>query len=112
MRWKPRTNPPRAQAVAQLEAAQAERCHKLAYIAYATLTIVAEQYRLGGVSQLALIDAQRQHLETWLALTRASAVRLADSAALLQALGGGWWRAQVAGTSPDRAGVPATTSSR
>ncbi|MCG5261545.1 ABC transporter permease [Cupriavidus gilardii] len=86
--------------------------------AAATLAIVAEQYRLGGVSQLALLDAQRQHRETTLALTRASADRLADSAALLQALGGGWWQGEVqagagaeaADTRQDRAGGPATAS--
>lgn len=80
--------------------------------AAATLAIVAEQYRLGGVSQLALIDAQRQHRETTLALTRASADRLADSAALLQALGGGWWHAEADGAPQDVAGSPATTASR
>ncbi|MBO4119436.1 efflux transporter outer membrane subunit [Cupriavidus gilardii] len=84
--------------------------------AAATLAIVTEQYRLGGVSQLALIDAQRQHRETTLALTRASADRLADSAALLQALGGGWWQAEADAeaddTPRDRAGRQATTASR
>lgn len=80
--------------------------------AAATLAIVTEQYRLGGVSQLTLIDAQRQHRETTLALTRASADRLADSAALLQALGGGWWHAEADNAPQDRAGGPATTASR
>ncbi len=82
--------------------------------AASTLAIVTEQYRLGGVSQLALIDAQRQHRETTLALTRASADRLADSAALLQALGGGWWHAEAeTGGSPQgRAATPATTALR
>lgn len=56
-----------------------------------TLSIVAGQYRLGGVSQLAWLDAQRQQHEASLALTRASADRLTDTAALMQALAGGWW---------------------
>ncbi|KAA6117502.1 ABC transporter permease [Cupriavidus cauae] len=84
--------------------------------AAATLAIVTEQYRLGGVSQLALIDAQRQHRETTLALTRASADRLADSAALLQALGGGWWQTEAEANAgappPHRAANPPTTASR
>jgi len=82
--------------------------------AASTLAIVTEQYRLGGVSQLALIDAQRQHRETTLALTRASADRLADSAALLQTLGGGWWQAEAeTDDAPQgRAAAPATTALR
>lgn len=60
--------------------------------ARATLAVVSEQYRLGGVSQLALLDAERQSRQAALALAQARADRLADSAALLQALGGGWWQ--------------------
>ncbi|WP_373379212.1 efflux transporter outer membrane subunit [Cupriavidus nantongensis] len=57
-----------------------------------TLAVVSEQYRLGGVSQLALLDAERQSRQAALDLAQARADRLADSAALLQALGGGWWQ--------------------
>ncbi len=60
--------------------------------ASATLEIVSAQYRLGGVSQLAVLDAQRQSRQASLDLAQATASRLADSAALLQALGGGWWQ--------------------
>lgn len=56
-----------------------------------TLSIVSEQYRLGGVSQLTLLDAERQARQAALDLSQARATRLADSAALIQALGGGWW---------------------
>jgi len=56
-----------------------------------TLAIVSEQYRLGGVSQLTLLDAERQARQAALDLSQARATRLADSAALMQALGGGWW---------------------
>jgi len=57
-----------------------------------TLAVVSEQYRLGGVSQLAVLDAERQSRQASLELAQARADRLADSAALLQALGGGWWK--------------------
>ncbi|CAG9175016.1 efflux transporter outer membrane subunit [Cupriavidus respiraculi] len=60
--------------------------------ARATLATVSEQYRLGGVSQYAALDAQRQYRQASLALTQATVSRFADSAALLQALGGGWWQ--------------------
>ncbi len=54
-----------------------------------TLAIVTEQYRLGGVSQFTLLDAERQSRQAALDLSQATATRLADSAALMQALGGG-----------------------
>lgn len=53
--------------------------------------MVSEQYQLGGVSQLTVLDAERQSRQASLELAQARADRLADSAALLQALGGGWW---------------------
>jgi NodT family efflux transporter outer membrane factor (OMF) lipoprotein len=66
-----------------------------------TLAIVSAQYRLGGASQFAVLDAQRQYRQTAIDLTQATADRFADSAALLQALGGGWWQdGTVAGVAP------------
>lgn len=62
----------------------------------ASFRIAAERYRDGGISQRALLDAQRQKLQTSLDQTAAAANRYADSAALLQALGGGWWNRQQA----------------
>jgi len=53
--------------------------------------ITLERYRLGGVSQLAVLDLERQRLEAAVERAQAEASRQADSAALLQALGGGWW---------------------
>ncbi|HTH59946.1 MAG TPA: efflux transporter outer membrane subunit [Paraburkholderia sp.] len=50
--------------------------------------IARERYTAGGVSEFGLIDAQRQALQTALDRTRAQADRLADTAALYQALGG------------------------
>ncbi|PWK38558.1 efflux transporter outer membrane subunit [Cupriavidus plantarum] len=60
-----------------------------------TLAIVSEQYRLGGVSQFTVLDAERQSRQAALDLTQARASRLADTAALMQALGGGWWQETV-----------------
>ncbi|MEI6002924.1 efflux transporter outer membrane subunit [Paraburkholderia bengalensis] len=56
--------------------------------AQASVRIAQGQYAAGGVSQFGLIDAQRQALQTALDRTRAQADRLADTAALFQALGG------------------------
>ena len=54
--------------------------------------IVSARYEAGGVSFLSLLDAQRKLRGARLDQTQAIADRYADSAALLQALGGGWWR--------------------
>jgi NodT family efflux transporter outer membrane factor (OMF) lipoprotein len=50
-----------------------------------------EQFQVGLVSYLTLLNAQRQYQDARLALAPARAARLSDSAQLLQALGGGWW---------------------
>jgi NodT family efflux transporter outer membrane factor (OMF) lipoprotein len=52
--------------------------------------IARQQYLLGGLSHLALLDAQRQLLESEFERVQAQADRHADTAALLHALGGGW----------------------
>ncbi len=56
-----------------------------------TYRIASQRYGAGGISQLDLLDAQRQHLQTMLDRTTSAANRYSDSASLLQALGGGWW---------------------
>jgi NodT family efflux transporter outer membrane factor (OMF) lipoprotein len=59
--------------------------------AYVNLQLVKQQFYLGGVSYLSLLDAQRQYQQTRISLIQAQASRYADTAALFQALGGGWW---------------------
>jgi len=54
--------------------------------------IALQQYRLGSISELALLDTQRQLLQAERDRVAAQADRYADTATLLQALGGGWWR--------------------
>ena len=43
------------------------------------------------MSELALLDAERTRLEAVLAEREAAAARFADTAALVDALGGGYW---------------------
>ena len=62
-------------------------------LANEALGLVQRQYQLGAVSYLASLDAQRTALNTRVALVQARAARLTDTAALFQALGGGWWNA-------------------
>ncbi|RKU04502.1 ABC transporter permease [Burkholderia sp. Nafp2/4-1b] len=52
--------------------------------------IAGDRYAAGAISTFALLDAQRQALQTALDRTRAQADRLADTAALFQALAGSW----------------------
>jgi NodT family efflux transporter outer membrane factor (OMF) lipoprotein len=56
-----------------------------------TLNLIRLQYKVGGVSYLALLIAQRTYLEARESRVQAQAARYADTAALFQALGGGWW---------------------
>jgi NodT family efflux transporter outer membrane factor (OMF) lipoprotein len=62
-------------------AAQAEGAYQIA----------SRRYAAGGISQVALLDAQRQQLQTALDRSVSQAARCSDSATLFQALGGGWW---------------------
>ena len=55
--------------------------------AQASARVASDRYAAGGVSELALIDAQRQQLQTTLDRTQVQAQRLSDTAALYQALG-------------------------
>jgi NodT family efflux transporter outer membrane factor (OMF) lipoprotein len=55
------------------------------------LALTRRQWELGGTSYLTLLDAQRQYSLALVALVRVQGSRYADTAALFQALGGGWW---------------------
>ena len=74
------------------------------------LDLVTRQYQLGAVSYLSSLDAQRTYQQTRIALVQAQAARYADTAALFQSLGGGWWnRTELAdiSTPPAIAGAQA-----
>jgi outer membrane protein TolC len=60
--------------------------------AHDTLVLIQKQFELGAVSYLALLNAERQYQQTRINLAQAQAARFADTAALFQALGGGWWK--------------------
>ena len=49
------------------------------------------QYQAGALSYLNLLNADRTWQQARLSLVQAEAARFADTAALFQALGGGWW---------------------
>jgi NodT family efflux transporter outer membrane factor (OMF) lipoprotein len=56
-----------------------------------SLEMTRAQLRFGSASYLALYNAQRQYEQAKIGLVQAQAARYADTAALFQALGGGWW---------------------
>jgi NodT family efflux transporter outer membrane factor (OMF) lipoprotein len=56
-----------------------------------TLDLVQMQLASGYVNYLALLSAQQAYQQAAIALIQAQASRLGDTAALFQALGGGWW---------------------
>jgi NodT family efflux transporter outer membrane factor (OMF) lipoprotein len=56
-----------------------------------SLDIAREQVRLGDISYLALLGAEQTYQQALLGLVQAQANRYADTVALFQALGGGWW---------------------
>ncbi len=56
-----------------------------------TLDLARKQYQSGYASYLALLSAEQAYQQAVINLVQAQANRYADTAALFQALGGGWW---------------------
>ena len=56
-----------------------------------TLDLATRQVQVGYVSYLTLLNAEQTYQQALVALAQAQANRYADTAALFQALGGGWW---------------------
>ena len=59
-----------------------------------TLDLARKQFQSGYVNFLALLNAEQTYQQARLNLVQAQANRYADTAALFQALGGGWWNRQ------------------
>ena len=69
--------------------------------AAASLQLARSQYQLGAIDFLTLLNAQRTWQQARISLVQAEAARYTDTAALFQALGGGWWhRTDVAQNLP------------
>jgi NodT family efflux transporter outer membrane factor (OMF) lipoprotein len=56
-----------------------------------TLDLAKKQYETGYVNYLGLLNAEQSYQQALINLVQAQANRYADTAALFQALGGGWW---------------------
>jgi NodT family efflux transporter outer membrane factor (OMF) lipoprotein len=57
----------------------------------ATLDLAQQQFGLGSISLVALLNAEQAWQQAEINLIQARANRYADTVALFQALGGGWW---------------------
>jgi NodT family efflux transporter outer membrane factor (OMF) lipoprotein len=58
-----------------------------------TLDLSQRQYKDGYAGYLSLLTAEQAYQQARIALVQAQAARYADTAALFEALGGGWWNA-------------------
>jgi len=56
-----------------------------------SLDLAKDQFKVGAISYLALLNAQKAYEQARIGLVQAQATRYADTAALFQSLGGGWW---------------------
>jgi NodT family efflux transporter outer membrane factor (OMF) lipoprotein len=56
-----------------------------------SLKISTGQYKVGGITYVTVLSAQQTYQTAVIALAQARAARYSDTAALYQALGGGWW---------------------
>ena len=80
----------RADAIAQRSASE-------------SLKLARDQYQAGYIPYLSLLVAENAYQQTLISLVQAEASRYADTAALFQALGGGWWnRSDVVGSDAPR----------
>ena len=57
-----------------------------------SLEVTRMQLQFGAANYVVLLNAQRQYEQAKIGLVQAQAARYADTAALFQALGGGWWK--------------------
>jgi NodT family efflux transporter outer membrane factor (OMF) lipoprotein len=64
-----------------------------------SLRVTQSQVQLGGQPFTAVLTAQSTYETAVIARVKAQAARLADTAALYQALGGGWWHRDDAGNA-------------
>jgi NodT family efflux transporter outer membrane factor (OMF) lipoprotein len=84
-----------ADADALQAAVKSERAAKV------SLDLVKKQLEFGYVNVLALLSAEQTYQQAVSSLAQARANRFADTAALFQALGGGWWnRDKLANAKP------------
>ena len=66
-------------------------CSEAEQATHKVLTLTEKQYQLGYVNYMTLLSAQQAHQQSLVTLVQAQTNRFGDTAALFQAVGGGWW---------------------
>lgn len=59
--------------------------------AWSSYQLTQQQFQLGAVNYLSLLNALRQYQQTRISRIQAETLRFNDTVALFQSLGGGWW---------------------
>lgn len=59
--------------------------------ALGSLNLTRKQFKLGAINYISLLNAEQQYQQIVINRIQAEAARYNDTAALFQALGGGWW---------------------
>lgn len=62
--------------------------------AFETMNLTEQQFRLGAVNYLSLLNAEQQYQQALISRIQAQATRYTDTVALYQSLGGGWRRCE------------------
>jgi NodT family efflux transporter outer membrane factor (OMF) lipoprotein len=78
----------------QADAASLEASAKAEAAAKAAFELARRQHELGTIGSLSLMSAEQTYRQAELTLVQTRAAQMADTAALFQALGGGWWNRQ------------------
>lgn len=63
--------------------------------AYQTYYLTLKQFNVGGQNYLSVLQAEEQYQHAVISCVKAQAQRYSDTAALYQALGGGWWNNNI-----------------
>ena len=96
-----------------LDAAELSAADRAEQAAQRSLDIARKQQDLGQINYVGLLSAEAAYQHARLALATAEANRFLDSAALFEALGGGWWnRGPQTGAGTVTAGRPAAAKGR
>src|SRR5580704_9128491 len=78
----------------QMDAVTLQKAVASEHAAGRSLEITRQRMQLGDINYLGLLNAQQTYQSALLNLAQAKAARFADTVALFQALGGGWWNRQ------------------
>jgi NodT family efflux transporter outer membrane factor (OMF) lipoprotein len=75
----------------QTDADQLQAAQTADHAARQSLALARTQFQTGDIAYLSVLNAEQMYQSAQLALVQAEVQRLSDTAALFQALGGGWW---------------------